>query len=471
MTLKDLKGKKITVMGLGLHGGAIGTIKFLLRHGAKVLVTDIKSRQELEESIAKLDNARITFILGQHRREDFIDTDIVIKNPAVDSHSPYLQIAREHNIPVLTDIGIFLELAAGRIIGVTGTKGKSTTSALIYQFLKRDYKTFLAGNIGRTPLEILEKLNPKSVVVLELSSWQLEDVSEIQRSPDLAIILNIFNDHLDRHKNLEDYIEAKKIIFKYQSKKDFFITNYEEEMLRKAAFQAPSQVYFFSRERILSEIIGRESKFNPGCFIKNEKISFGYQEQTIAELKDIQLLGKHNLSNILAAATAALLMRVHPKTIRRVLSEFKGLPGRLEIVGTFHKRTYINDTTATNPQATIAALQALKQFGRPAILIAGGSDKNLDFRQLAEAIIREVKCLILLEGDASKKLNDAIKERNKSFPIFIEKDMKQAVKRARAESKLNDIILLSPGAASFNMFPNEFKRGEAFTNAVRELIT
>jgi len=213
------KNKKVVIMGLGLHGGGVGVAKFFCKQGADVLVTDLKTRKQLKESVDKLKGLSIEFVLGKHRQEDFINTDLVIKNPGVPRDSFYLKIARKHKIPIKTDIGIFFDLCKVPIIGITGTKGKSTVATLVYLFLKTKYpNVILAGNIGISPLEIFSKINKKSKVVLELSSFELED---LKKSPQVAVITNLFPDHLNRYKNFKSYIKAKESIFKYQKKMIF----------------------------------------------------------------------------------------------------------------------------------------------------------------------------------------------------------------------------------------------------------
>jgi len=215
---KLFKNKKIVVMGLGLIGGGVGVAKFFARQGAKLLVTDLRTREELKPSLEKLKGLPIRFVLRKHRKEDFIKADLIIKNPAVRSDSSYLKIAKSHKIPVKTDIEIFFDLCKGTIIGVTGTKGKSTTATLIYLFLKSKYpNTILAGNIGVSPLGILSKIKKEAKVVLELSSFELED---LKKSPHIAVITTLFPDHLNRYKNFKEYIKAKKPIFKYQKQND-----------------------------------------------------------------------------------------------------------------------------------------------------------------------------------------------------------------------------------------------------------
>lgn len=399
-------------MGLGLLGGGVAAAKFFAKQGAKVLVTDLKTRKELKESVKKLN--QVEFVLGKHRKEDFINADLIIRNPGVPRESRYLKIAKDNNIPVKTDIDIFFDLCPGTIIGITGTKGKSTVATLIYLFLKKKYpKIFLAGNIGVSPLEVLSKINKKSKVVLELSSFELEN---LKKSPNIAVITTLFPDHLDRYKNFKDYVNAKKSIFKYQNKNDILVLNSDSET-KKLCSEAKSKVYFFKG------------------------------------------------SNVAAAVLVAELFKISKKDIKKVLSNFKGVPHRQEFVIEKKGIKYFNDTTATNPRAVIFAIETFrKRFPKSKIiLIAGGKDKKLIYRSLARNIKHNVDYVVLLPGTGSNKLK---KDLSKFYPV---KSMKQAVKKASYLAQKGDIVLLSPGAASFNLFENEFDRGNQFVKAVKKL--
>ncbi len=456
MTVRYLKNKRVTVMGLGRLGGGVGVVNFLAEHGAKLIVTDIKQKEELKESLDLLKGfSGIEFILGQHRKEDFIDRDFIIKNPGVSRRSPYLQLARDKGIPIQTDIGLFLQLSPASIIGITGTKGKSTTASLVYQFLKKSYTTFLAGNIGKSPLDIINEVDSNSLVVLELSSWQLEDLTSLDISPHVAVVLNIYPDHLNRHPDLNDYIAAKKVIFQFQKNEDILILNYDDDTVRRFSQEARGKVRFFS-----IEIPGK------GVFIKNDQIYLGEGKEALTSLSEVALKGKHNLSNICAALSVADLYKVRPKDMRLVLSSFKGIPFRQEFIREIHGIKFFNDTTATNPQATIAAID---QFGPSLILIAGGLDKKLSYDTLALKITEGVKHLILLPGSASEKIKSHLSSLKK-FPFTEEaSSMAHAVKLAFQHAASGDAIVLSPGAASFNLFQNEFDRGEKFNEEVINL--
>lgn len=414
MKIEDFKNKKITIFGLGSLGGGVGAARFFAKAGAKVTVTDIKNQDELRESVEKIKGLGINFVLGGHHKEDFINTDLIIKGPGVPNNSPYLEIARNHNIQIDTDGGIFFELCKNPIIGITGSKGKSTTASMIFYVLKARFKnTLLGGNIGISVLGLLEKIKKNSIVVLELSSWQLEGLLAHKKSPHIAIITNVFPEHLNRYKSFNDYIEAKKLIFRFQKKNDYLILN---ENLKKYSFLPKSKVVYYDGEpkeaaRIVAELYGIKSQ-------------------------DMQ----------------------------RTIKNFKALPGRLEFLKEIDGVMFFNDTCATHPEATIYSIKKIKKEYPKSniILISGGQDKNLDFSRFNKIIPHKVKYLILLPGNIKEKIKDKIS--------FIQvNNMKEAVERAREIAEKGDLVLLSPAAASFNLFKNEFDRGDKFKEAVNGL--
>jgi len=407
MQIKDFKDKKVTIMGLGLHGGGVGSARFFAQAGAKVLVTDLKKEQELKESISKLKEFKnIEYVLGQHRIEDFKKTDLIIKNPAVPDNSRHLEVARENKIPVDTDLGIFFELCPAQIIGITGSKGKSTTASLCAEVLKKKYASvILAGNIRISVLDVLPNIKESSLVVLELSSWQLEGLKQHKKSPHIAIITNIYKEHLDRYKNFEEYAEAKKIIFKFQNKNDILTIN---KKLRNLAKDIKSKLKLFD----------------------------GTSQE--------------------AARIIGEIYEISEKDIEKAIKGFRGLEGRLEFVKEIDQVKYYNDTCATHPEAVIYGLNRFNNV----VLIAGGTDKNLDFAKLNKVLNQKIKALILLPGTASAK----IKTYKKTIKA---ENMAQAVLEARKIAKPGDVVLLSPGCASFGLFKHEFDRGEQFKKYVQ----
>ncbi len=454
------KGKKITIMGLGLHGGGAGIAKFFCIQGADVLVTDLKTKEQLKESIEKLKKFDIKYTLGKHEVKDFITADLIVKNPDVPNSSPYLEIARKNNVKIETDINLFFELSKAFIIGVTGTKGKSTVASLIYHLLKTKYpRIFLAGNIGVSPLELLTKIKRGDKVVLELSSFELES---LQKSPNIAVVTNILPDHLNRYEGMAGYISAKEIIFKYQNKKDILILNYDDKTVGDFSIKAHCQYYFYSV---------KEKPKNSACFIRDNNVFYDNIKKPIMNLKNFNLQGEHNILNLLAAVSVAKLMKVSSQIIRKSIKSFKGVHSRQELVRELNGVKYFNDTTATMPDAVIAAIRSFyERFSNSQlILICGGQDKNLTYDNLAKEINEKINHLVILPGTASDKIKKELLKINSKVPIIEVTSMKDAVKEAKNKASKKDIVLLSPAAASFNLFKNEFDRGDQFKKFVKDL--
>lgn len=457
------KNKKVLIMGLGLHGGGVGSAKFFSKIGSNVIVTDLKSKKELISSVDKLKKYKnIKYILGEHRDEDFKEADLIIKNPGVRNNSKFLKIAVDNNIKIDTDIGIFFELCENKIIGITGTKGKSTTTKLITEFLQTKYKVFVGGNYRVSVLDMLDDLKNNDLVILELSSWQLEGLEQHKISPQISVLTNLFEDHLNTYDNsMQNYADAKNMIFKFQNKEDFAIINSDNENTFK----------YFNIKKIKSDKIffGRNKKIINKSTINRS--SFLFNNNKIIELKNFKLLGDHNIQNALAGIAVAKILNIENKNIEKVIKKFKAPEGRQELIREYKGIKFINDTTATSPAGVI---QALNSIPGKIILIAGGVDKNLDYKEFCEILIKkydkkELKHLILFRNDfttATDKILDIIK--NKIIYEFAD-SMKDAVKKAYAKSQKKDIILLSPGGASFGMFQHEFDRGEQFNKEVKRI--
>lgn len=426
---KIFKGKKVVVMGLGLHGGGAGVAEFFVRQGADVLVTDLKTRAQLKDSIDKLKGLPIKYALAGHREGDFENADLIIKNPDVPDSSPYLEIARKHHVEIETDVSLFFKLSKALAIGVTGSKGKTTTAYLIHHILKAKFpKIKIAGNIGVSPLKYVSVLKPKDKIVLELSSFELENLKD---SPQIAVLTNILEDHLNRYEGMSAYIDAKKNIFRFQDKNGVLILNGDDEIVKGFSKEAKGRVYFYSAK---------------------EKPPY---------LKDFRLFGEHNISNLLAAAAVARVLGV--SDIARQVKSFKGVPHRQEFVKEIEGVKYFNDTAATMPDAAVEAIKTFKaRFPKSKlILIAGGMNKNLKFEKMIREIKSKADAVVLLPGTASDILKKGISE-------YIDaSSMKDAVKKAKKSAKKGDIVLLSPGATSFNLFKNEFDRGDKFIKEVK----
>ncbi|MDD5342106.1 MAG: UDP-N-acetylmuramoyl-L-alanine--D-glutamate ligase [Patescibacteria group bacterium] len=455
------KDKKVTVMGLGLHGGGVAVTRFFARAGAKVTATDLRSEVVLMPSLEKLKGWPIKYVLGRHRVEDFRETDLVVQNPGVPNDSPYLKLARKAGVPIENEAGIFFELVKVPVIGITGTKGKSTVTTLVGEILKKFFpRTIVAGNIRTAAmLDILPKIDKNTKVVLELSSWQLEGLVRRKVSPRYALITNVLPDHLNRYSSFNAYAQAKGIIFRFQKPGDLIVLNYDNRITRKLSNQARSQVIWFSKRPFTSPAAR-------GAFVNEGNIVFGTTKkfQPILPVSGVHLLGEHNLENVLAAVALTRSLKVPDQIISASIRRFKSVGSRLETARRFKGVTFVNDTTATAPIATLAALKALSP-GRQIILIAGGQDKGLDYRELGRLIDRLAKSLVLLPGTASKKIRQAVKK----TPVHLAKNMNLAVRKAFQLAEPGDTVLLSPAAASFNLFNNEFDRGEKYLQAVKDL--
>lgn len=465
-------------MGLGLHGGGVGAAKFFAKAGAQVLVTDLRQKEQLKQSLEKLKGLKIKFVLGQHRPEDFINTDLVIKNPAVPETSKYLEIAKNNKVAIDSDIGIFFEICKNKKIGITGTKGKSTTTKLIFELVKTKYKNaVLAGNIRISILEIFKKIVPKNPVVLELSSWQLHDLAKHKKSPTISVVLNILNDHQNRYKNFNAYIEDKKYLVRFQKSKGFAVLNFDDLIVRDFAKKTKAQVLFFSADPENQKQI---LPANLGCFLKEEVFYFGPSAEKVMEAKDVLLPGRHNLSNVAAAITVAKILEISNKDIKKIIKKFEGLPGRLELIARKDKKLVFNDTTATTPDATLASLAALKEKfpEKPITLVLGGTDKKLDFKNLAQTLknfweTNNLNNIVFLPGDATEKIKEELKKINFPFGennVIDAFEMSDAIKLATATTEENGVILLSPAAASFGLFAHEFDRGQKFTEAINKYL-
>jgi len=454
-------------MGLGLSGGGVGVAKWLMRHGALVLITDLRDRQALAPSLKELDKLKIPYqvVLGKHRAKDFRNADLIIKNPAVPNDSKYLKIARARGMAINTGIGIFLQNFPGKVVAVTGTKGKTTTTTLLFNIVKASgASAFLGGNLRKSPLDQLDDSDRHTIAVLELSSFQTEILKDLKYSPSLAIWTNLYPDHLDRYQGMAGYLRAKSNIFRFQASEDQLVINADQKELVNLAKNAPGQVLFFSVQHEL----------RAGLFVRGSLIVWRSDkgvEKILGSLDRIKLVGQHNYANVLAAVLGALQLKIPIKTIREVVETFAGVNNRLEVVRRMSGLTFINDTASTIPVSTIAALHALQS---PIILIASGSDKKLPLDELAEVILNKVHKLILFDDSMSPRLISALKAKNtKKFAEIwqqpLVKSMRQAVALAKEVAQGSGTILLSPAAASFGLFKNEFERGDQFVKAVRAL--
>jgi UDP-N-acetylmuramoylalanine--D-glutamate ligase len=474
---------KVLIMGLGLHGGGLESARYFARRGAEVTVTDLRNEQTLAPAITGLEDSRgggfpIRYVLGRHETADFEQADMVIKNPGVPPDSPFLRAARR----IETDISIFLTHSAARLSAVTGSKGKSSTASALHWVLAEirkgkspaalPGKAWLGGNITVSPLSFLDELRPEDDVVLELSSWQLGDLRGRRREdgtpllkPRAAVITAIMADHLDRYGTMEAYAADKRIIYEGQDGAD--VTVAEDDFWGRS----------FHRESRGRPLAYSEQPLSPG--ISGGWLTgpsepglarfYGVLPPGIAAGETVELVpprlrvpGFHQKKNLLAAGLALLDLGIPPGRIRDSLASFPGIEHRLEF---FHEAggvRFYNDSAATFP---VAAAAALRDFDDPVVLVAGGADKNLDYRPLVEAAPR-AKALILLAGTGSDKLARLLLAKGIGFQGPFD-SIEAAAQAARSAAPPGGVVILSPGCASFGMFLNEFDRGAKWKAAVQ----
>lgn len=496
-SLDDIAGKHITVMGLGLNGGGESSARFFLRHGAFVTVTDMKSEKELLSSVESLvkdtsiDKSKLEFHLGTHKIEDFKDADCVIKNPGVKIEgNKFLAAAKA----IETDVSIFLSFTKARIIAVTGSKGKSSTvSALYYGLKEAGFNAFLGGNITVSPLNFLEQTNENSTVILELSSWQLADLrGRGVLKPHIAVITKIVPDHQNWYGNMEDYVADKRLIYRDQSAEDFAVFDADGDEIGSSpksggtwgdlfSKEAKSFVLRYSKSPLKEGVFGAwlESDLEqygkvrlPEDFVKN---SSGNKctEETI--LRSLLVPGSHLRQNVLNAAMMMRIMGVPADRTADIFSEWQGIEHRLQYFHCYKNFIkFYNDSCATVPEAAAAAV---KSFKDKIILIAGGTDKSLDFTPLAETLANKtkspVKSLYMLAGSGTDKLKVQLDARGIRYKgVYGNLDSLLCALKTELDSNVGQSVsvVFSPGATSFGMFNNEFDRGRQFMEKVKTMF-
>ena len=449
MNQEFFAGKKVLVMGLGRFGGGVDAAKFAAKAGAKVIVTDLASREQLKDSISQLEEfGDIEFHLGSHDAIDFEQADITVVNPAVPGDNEFLEIARRHNKLVTSQIGIFFELCPAMIIGITGANGKSTTAALTAHLLKSsgEAKVWLSGNIGNEPLLTrLDQIAPVHLVVLELSSFQLEQLAQVEKAPQVALLTNLTPNHLDRYGKFEAYCAAKENIFKFQKLDDEF----------------PAVSIFNTEDKVSLEWFEKYKK-DAGRVC----ITFSADDVSEQIRERFGLPGRANLSNLAAALAVARHFGIDDNRLKTCLPQFKALPHRLELVAEVNGVSWYNDSKATTPESAIAALEAFEQ---PTIIIAGGYDKKISLDEFGRKIAKNAKSAILL-GQTAEKIADAIRAfpTNKTRIEFVD-SLVEAVQLANRIAEGGDAVLLSPACASYDMFENFEHRGLDFCRLVHQI--
>ncbi len=454
MSTDFFDGKRVLIMGLGQFGGGVDSAIFACKAEGKVTVTDLAGQKALAESLEQLSEYDIEYHLDGHREEDFAKADIVVVNPAVGPDNRFIQIAHNADKIITSQIEIFFELCPCRIVGITGANGKSTTASLTAHLLAGglgqkgiDYQNVrLGGNIGNRPLlTTLEKVGTDDIIVLELSSFQLEQLSRIQKGPHVSVITNLTPNHLDRYGNFEAYCDAKENIFRFQ----------------KLDESRPAVSIFNAEDAITARWFERYSN-QLGRFCLKFKADDVPRE--LAEA--FRLPGEANLSNLAAAVAVARHFRVTDEQTAESAGTFETLPHRLELVAEIDGVSWYNDSIATTPASTVAALDA---FEAPKIIIAGGYDKGLSFDELAEKVAQKAKAAILI-GKTAGKIAEAIHTAGKTnVRVEFAGSMAEAVNYASTLAQSGDIVLLSPACASYDMFTNFRERGEVFAELVRAL--
>jgi UDP-N-acetylmuramoylalanine--D-glutamate ligase len=440
-------------MGLGLHGGGVAAARFLASHGATVTVTDLRSEETLAPSIDALSGLDIRYVLGCHEEADFTGADLVVKNPAVPKGSPLLALAPL----VTTDIMLFLALTSSRLIAVTGSKGKSTTTSAIHHCLGRVFPDArLGGNITTSPLTFLESVHPHTPVVLELSSWQLADLAGLGLlDPEVSIVLNLLADHQNRYSGMEEYAADKRVICEGQSPAHAAVLNRDDPIVRTFASSTGASVVWVSKRKPTDHFRG--AWFDGETGLDN----LDGEEAVILE-GALAVPGDHTRHNLLFAALALGLFGVDRSVISPALCEFGGIRHRLEPVATKRGIRFVNDSAATIPDATVAAVGS---YPEPVHLIAGGTDKKLDFAVLDRLDAAGVH---LLAGSAT----DGMIKRLESAGIAYAgpfSTLEEAFASAVAAASPGSTVLFSPGCSSFELFLNEFDRGDRFVDLVKKL--
>lgn len=442
-----LGGQRAMIVGLAREG--LDLARFLTAHGASVLVTDRKPEQELAEAIAQLDGRPVSYRLGGHSTDDLDRVDVVYASPGVPPEHELLQAARERGLRLSSLVELFFSLCPAPILGVTGSAGKSTTTSLIGEiFLAAGRSVHVGGNIGRPLLGELEHMTPASWVVLELSSFQLEP---LRVSPHIGLVTNLSPNHLDRHPSMEAYATAKAQILDHQTDSDWAVLNADDAWTPR--FQPRGRVVHFSLEGSVE-----------GAYLAGEHLML--LGEPVLDVAEVRLRGRHNLANVLAACAAAHAAGIDREAMRSAIRAFRGVPHRLQTVAERGGVLFVDDSIATAPERSIAALQA---YDEPLVLVAGGRDKHLPMDDWAALIARKVRHVVLL-GEMSHLVAEAIATADPSYSaISYTASMDEAVAEAARAARVGDVVLLSPGGTSFDLYKDFEERGRDFARAASEL--
>lgn len=456
-------GKRVTIMGLGVLGGGVGAARYLATHGAHVTVTDMRSEADLAESKALLADLPITYHLGGHLDSDFtpVGVDVLVRNPGVPMDSPYLSMARESGVQVEMEMSIFFRDCPAPIIGITGTKGKTTVSELIGTILRTwRADALLAGNMGISAVLELDRLQADTPVALELSSFQIESLNDHRLAPLVAVFTNIFPDHLDRYRDFDHYADTKRLMVAPMARDDVVVYNVDDPEAR--AIESMTQATLLP--------FGLEARDGNDAWLEGNTlvVAFNGQRSTYVRPGILALSGDHGARNALAALAAVTAYGVPNEAIAAGLAAFPGVDNRLQQVANVQGVKWVNDTSATAPTAAIAGVRVLAPKGHTLHLIAGGADKRTDLTPFADELARHDVAVYLLQGTATPALRALLDDRK--VPVTGEYDsMHAAVTDIASNVCPGDVAALCPGCASFGMFRNEFDRGRQFIDAVRQV--
>lgn len=455
---KYIRNKKVAFIGIGMSN--LPAMKYVNKLGAIVTAFDRREAIELDDICIEIESLGINMSLGKDYLENLVGFDLIFRSPSARPDQSEIIKEVERGAILTSEIELVMDMCPGKIIGITGSAGKTTTTTLIYEMLKEEGKEcFIGGNIGYQLFDKIEEMNEESIVVLELSSFQL---MTMEVSPHISVITSLAPDHLDIHKSIEEYYESKKNIYRYQKEDDILVLNYDDIEIRNMKNEAKGKVKFFSSKEKLTE----------GIILDDNKIKIAQNRirKHIVNVQDVNLLGEFNYMN-LCAAMIALEGIVSFETMQKVAMNFSGVEHRMEIVGRKNGVTYVNNSIASSP---IKAASCLKCFDKKVIAIVGGLDRGLDFKKFAVEIINNVKVVILC-GQTKEKIKQAINEAMEKIEIPVDlkiiecEDFYNVVKIAQENANVGDYVVLAPGAASFDQFENYKEKGELFKKLIDEI--
>ncbi|MGA2021743.1 MAG: UDP-N-acetylmuramoyl-L-alanine--D-glutamate ligase [Candidatus Sulfotelmatobacter sp.] len=448
----ELKDKRVLVVGLGKSG--VASALFLKAHGARVTVSDTKSGDELRNEIPTLLDHGITVETGGHGERTFRGQDLIVVSPGVPVDAPLLAQARALGEPVIGEIELAARFLPEPIVAITGSNGKTTTTSLTGGILTAGgLPTLVGGNIGTPAISLAERAKAETVIVLEVSSFQLETIEAFR--PKVAVVLNVTPDHLDRHRTFEAYVDAKARIFENQRGEDFAVLNEDDPTCVTMAGRTQARVFWFSRQKEVKQ----------GAWVRDGNVLFrdGEGQREIMQVSEVPLKGAHNLENVLAAVCAGALMGCEPENIRQAVREFKAVEHRLEYVATIRGVDYYNDSKATNVDATIKALES---FPANIHLILGGKDKGSDYTVLNELLRQRVKRVYTIGAAAGKIESQIVSAKDGGVEVVHAETLENALRKANAVAEAGDVVLLAPACASFDQFKNYEQRGQVFKEIV-----